>query len=142
LFLAPAPSGPTAPGYELTPGLGYYKFHTVAKTWDGARRTCDQEGAHLAVINSEAELNVLTDLFSSVPKLRGVAYNQYAYIGFHDRFSEGEYLTVLGTANRLSQLSSISAVTTRKWGRGGAAIGSVVVEVLCYKPEGRGFKTQ
>jgi hypothetical protein len=93
---APAPRAPAAPGYKLTPGLGYYKFHTTGKTWDGARRTCDQEGAHLAVINSEAEMNVLTSLFRSVPKLRGVAYNQYAYIGFHDRFSEGEYVTVIG----------------------------------------------
>jgi hypothetical protein len=52
-------------------------------------------------------MNVLTNLFRSVPKLRGVTYNQYAYIGFHDRFSEGEYLTVLGKTTCLFPLSSI-----------------------------------
>jgi hypothetical protein len=101
---APPPRAPTAPGYNLVPGLGYYKFHTAGKTWDGARRTCDQEGAHLAVINSEAELNVLKNLFHSVPKIRGVKYNQYAYIGFHDRFSEGEYLTIFGKTTCLFHL--------------------------------------
>jgi hypothetical protein len=135
---APPARAPGARGYKLTPGLGYYKFHTVAKTWDEARRTCDAEGAHLAVINSEAELHVLTNLFRSVPTLRGVKYNQYAFIGFHDRFSEGEYLTVLGKTTPLFPVSGISAASTREWNGG---IGSLVFEVYCHKPEGRVFET-
>jgi hypothetical protein len=76
--------------------VGYYKFHTTPKTWDEARLTCQQEGAHLVVINSEAESKVLQSLFAGVKKVEGVSNNDYAFVGFHDRFVEGEYLTVFG----------------------------------------------
>jgi hypothetical protein len=76
--------------------VGYYKFHKTGKNWDQARRTCEQEGGHLVVINSEAESKVLADLFASEPKINGVMHNNYAFIGFHDRYVEGEYLTIFG----------------------------------------------
>jgi hypothetical protein len=76
--------------------VGYYKFHTTAKTWDEARQICQQEGGYLVVINSEAESKVLQSLFDGVKKLEGVNNNDYAFVGFHDRFVENEYLTVFG----------------------------------------------
>ena len=41
--------------YEYTSGIGAYKLHTLAKNWNDARRICNEEGGHLAIINSRAE---------------------------------------------------------------------------------------
>ncbi|XP_068085509.1 hemolymph lipopolysaccharide-binding protein-like isoform X1 [Anabrus simplex] len=45
--------------YELFAGIGYYKLHTTAQLWERAREVCVREGAHLIVINSDAEANVV-----------------------------------------------------------------------------------
>lgn len=42
-------------GYTKKEGLGYYKIYTNAKTWNEARQSCLQDGAHLAIFNSEME---------------------------------------------------------------------------------------
>jgi hypothetical protein len=101
-----APPGYSAPGYELFPGVGYYKFHTAAKTWDEARQICQQEGGHLVVINSEAESQVLQRLFDAEKSVPGTNHNNYAFVGFHDRFVEGEHLTVFGMAPPSSLFST------------------------------------
>jgi hypothetical protein len=80
-----------APGYELHRGVGYYKIHSDPKTWHEARLFCAQEGGHLAIINSEEESKVLQSMFAPVAaKLKGV----WVFIGFHDLYNEGQYLTV------------------------------------------------
>jgi hypothetical protein len=82
-----------APGYELHRGVGYYKIHSELKTWHEARQICAQEGGHLAIINSEEESKVLQSIFAPVAaKLKGV----WVYVGFHDLYNEGQYLTVFG----------------------------------------------
>jgi hypothetical protein len=90
-----APGGYYAPGHELHPRGSRYSFHTTGKNWDEARRICNQEGGYLVVINSEAEYNVLQNLFQLAPNT-DADDNNFAFIGFHDRFVEGEYLTILG----------------------------------------------
>ncbi|XP_069696355.1 hemolymph lipopolysaccharide-binding protein-like [Periplaneta americana] len=93
----PATATPPIPaGYEFTPGLGHYKFHKTPKTWDEARKICEQEGGHLAIINSEDESKVLQNLFSKVAKIEGAGHNDFAFIGIHDRFVEGEFMTIFG----------------------------------------------
>jgi len=94
-----APSVHVGPGYELFPGVGYYKFHSKSATWNDAWNICTQEGAHLAIVNSEAESKVLKEIFSRFPKLQDVTYNDFAFIGFHDLYNEGLYLTIYGTYN-------------------------------------------
>ncbi|XP_069696358.1 hemolymph lipopolysaccharide-binding protein-like [Periplaneta americana] len=89
-----APPPRAGPGYELFPGQGYYKFHSKAAIWNDARTICNQEGAHLAIINSEEESKVLKDIFSRFPKIKDVTYNDFAFIGFHDLYTEGLYLTI------------------------------------------------
>ena len=76
--------------------MGYYKFHKYPNTWDGARKLCEQEGGHLAVINSEEESKVIQDYLVAAQKIDHATHNDFAFIGFHDRFVEGEYLTVFG----------------------------------------------
>ncbi|XP_063245056.1 hemolymph lipopolysaccharide-binding protein-like [Bacillus rossius redtenbacheri] len=85
-----------SPSYELFPGVGYYKFHTTPSTWSSAREVCAAEGGHLAIVNSQAEENVLKQLFAEHTSLAGVTNNDFAFLGFHDRYTEGEYVTIFG----------------------------------------------
>ncbi|XP_021932140.1 hemolymph lipopolysaccharide-binding protein-like isoform X2 [Zootermopsis nevadensis] len=81
------------PGYELVPGLGYYKLHIVGKSWQEARKTCEEEGAHLLVIDSEYEAKNMARLWKEYPAF--LARNTYyAFIGFHDLGNEGEVVTI------------------------------------------------
>jgi len=78
--------------------VGYYKIHSDPKTWHEARLFCAQEGGHLAIINSEEESKVLQSMFAPVAaKLKGV----WVFIGFHDLYNEGQYLTVFGKESLL-----------------------------------------
>ncbi|PSN46951.1 Hemolymph lipopolysaccharide-binding protein [Blattella germanica] len=86
------------PGYEFIPGLGYYKLHPEVKIWSEARGICEQEGAHLLIINSDREANALLHFWTPYPKIGGYTdwRNDWALIGFHDQFVEGEYVTIFG----------------------------------------------
>jgi hypothetical protein len=76
--------------------MGYYKLHTTPRTWDEAWRRCAEEGAHLAIINSEAEARLLQLLFSRQPKITGSNHNDYAFLGVHDILIEGQFMTIFG----------------------------------------------
>jgi hypothetical protein len=83
-------------GQQQLSGVIRYSFHTTGKNWDEARRICDQEGGHLAIINSEAEFEVLQALYALTPVTNDVQRNDWAFVGLHDRFVEGEFLTIQG----------------------------------------------
>nr|CAD7574781.1 unnamed protein product [Timema californicum] len=91
-----APPRRAGPGYEMFPGVGYYKFHTDPQVWEEARRTCAKEGGHLVIINSEEESKITQQLFARHPKINDVQYNDFAFIGFHDMYTEGSYVTIYG----------------------------------------------
>jgi hypothetical protein len=74
--------------------VGYYKLHSEPKTWQEARKICAQEGAHLAILNSEEESKVLQSMFAPVAARLRV---EWAFVGFHDLYAEGQYLTIFGT---------------------------------------------
>lgn len=48
----------TREDYLHTPGIGSHKLHTDAQPWNDARKVCDDEGGHLAIINSKEEETV------------------------------------------------------------------------------------
>ena len=73
-------------GYQLIPQLGYYKFHENLLPWQEAVDVCAREGAHLLIINSEQEAMAVK------PLLLG---NCCMWIGVHDQYQEGNYVTVL-----------------------------------------------
>ena len=77
------------PGYELIPGLGYYKVHTVSKQWLEALRTCEQEGAHLYIFNSKEEIDAMDELI-----LKSFTGRTNYWIGVHDQYEEGHYVTI------------------------------------------------
>ncbi|XP_066994938.2 hemolymph lipopolysaccharide-binding protein [Anabrus simplex] len=91
------PSPPV--GYAVVNGLGFYKMHTTALRWEDARDKCVQEGAHLIVINSDEEADVVRTFFARKPpiqNLSGIHSALFAHVGFHDRYEEGKYVTLQG----------------------------------------------
>ncbi|KAJ9590458.1 hypothetical protein L9F63_016489 [Diploptera punctata] len=81
-------------GYDLVPGLGYYKLHTDMKTWEEALIACEAEGAHLLIINSDQEAKALEIFWDVNPKINDRPLNDWAHVGFHDKYKEGQYLTI------------------------------------------------
>ncbi|XP_076279064.1 uncharacterized protein LOC143208479 [Lasioglossum baleicum] len=87
---------PMRDDYLFTPGVGMHKFHTRSVTWNAARKICNEEGGHLAVINSKAEARVLMGIFNRAGLVKGAVYPDEAYIGMHDIYKEGDWVTILG----------------------------------------------
>ncbi|XP_063228599.1 hemolymph lipopolysaccharide-binding protein-like [Bacillus rossius redtenbacheri] len=96
-------------GYTLLPGHGYYRVHRVPATWEQARQTCADEGAHLVVLNSDAEAAAVRGLIGGV-HISGTSDDWYLHAGFHDQLQEGSYVTVLG--------GSLSRTGYTTWKRG------------------------
>ncbi|XP_046736230.1 hemolymph lipopolysaccharide-binding protein-like isoform X2 [Diprion similis] len=82
--------------YTYVHGLGGYKLHTRATTWVEARLICQEEGGHLAVINSNAEADAIARVFQKGGPITGSNYQGDALIGFHDLYRKGEYVTIHG----------------------------------------------
>ncbi|XP_046466573.1 hemolymph lipopolysaccharide-binding protein-like [Neodiprion pinetum] len=82
--------------YTYTPNIGGYKVHTRAVPWNDARMTCEEEGGHLAILNSIAEAKVVTELFKKSSPITGSPHPDFASIGFHDLYREGQYVTIHG----------------------------------------------
>jgi len=72
-------------------------MHTVAEKWNDARKICIEEGTHLLILNSGAEMDAVTSIWSKHPNITGDVHSNYLYAGVHDRFNEGEYITIFGT---------------------------------------------
>ncbi|XP_054001325.1 hemolymph lipopolysaccharide-binding protein-like [Hylaeus anthracinus] len=75
--------------YVVAAGVGAHKLHRRRLTWNHARRSCAYEGGRLAVINSEREEKLLIDWM----KREGF---DRAWVGIHDQFEEGLWVTVGG----------------------------------------------
>ncbi|KAJ9584258.1 hypothetical protein L9F63_021380, partial [Diploptera punctata] len=91
-----APLETPRPGYDLFPGMGYYKFHDEAIIWQDALRICAQEGAHLAIINSEAESTLIKNLFAKYPNIPNSFSESSVFLGYHDLHNEGQFQTIFG----------------------------------------------
>ncbi|PSN47172.1 hypothetical protein C0J52_14726 [Blattella germanica] len=74
-----------------TPGLGIYKIHNVKKNWTLAKEVCEHEGSHLMIINSEREVQSLDNL---IENNNNSCDNKIFWIGIHDQYLEGEYITI------------------------------------------------
>lgn len=86
--------------YELVSGVGFYKMHTEAVSWDEVRKACIDEGSHLVILNSLTEVEVVKSIWSKHPIISGSQWPEYIYIGAHDLLEEGKYVTVLGKEQR------------------------------------------
>lgn len=54
----PVRNSPMRDDYHYTVGIGSHKLHTRVATWNEARKACNEEGGHLAIINSMTEEHV------------------------------------------------------------------------------------
>ncbi|KAJ8680057.1 hypothetical protein QAD02_015844 [Eretmocerus hayati] len=82
-------------GYCLSAGLGIYKLHEDLATWNKARKICIKEGAHLAIVNSQQESEMLANMFkhSNLMKYEH-RESVVVFLGFHDLYQEGEFVTI------------------------------------------------
>ncbi|KAL0116189.1 hypothetical protein PUN28_011206 [Cardiocondyla obscurior] len=88
--------GPMRDDYRYTSGIGAHKLHTRAATWNNARKFCNEEGGQLAIINSIAEEHMLLEIFNHSGPIKGAAYPDAAFLGIHDLYAEGDWVTVSG----------------------------------------------
>ncbi|CAI5766361.1 Hypothetical predicted protein [Podarcis lilfordi] len=72
-----------------------YFFSTLKRPWLAAKQSCEKEGAHLVVINIQAEQSFL---------VKQLAGEQVFWIGLSDTVKEGEWRWVDGTPLSISDL--------------------------------------
>ncbi|XP_046991258.1 hemolymph lipopolysaccharide-binding protein-like [Schistocerca americana] len=77
----------TRSDYEKYDGVGSYKLHESPRTWSEAKKICEEEGAHLLIINSKAEEEVIKKVMNRHRRL---------FVGFRYLREENYYETVLG----------------------------------------------
>ncbi|KAJ8681206.1 hypothetical protein QAD02_016993 [Eretmocerus hayati] len=75
--------------------VGVYKLYTNLTTWNEARESCKKEGAHLAIINSRKEAELLRDMFTNSTLMKTPDFNKVrVLIGFHDMYRDGNFVTL------------------------------------------------
>ncbi|XP_023720909.1 hemolymph lipopolysaccharide-binding protein [Cryptotermes secundus] len=97
--VTPEAPKPVPEGYRKFSESDYFKVYAAENSWVPARDICQKEGAHLAVVNSEAEARFITSLWNSK--------SDWAFIGTHDLYEEGIYVTIYN--------QSLSAAGYDKW---------------------------
>lgn len=58
--------------------------------------TCEEEGGYLAILNSVAEANAVSEIFKNAEPITGSPLPDIAHIGFHDLYREGQFITIHG----------------------------------------------
>ncbi|XP_072937082.1 lymphocyte antigen 75-like [Epargyreus clarus] len=69
----------------------FYRLHDLATDWDQARQICEAEGTSLLVPSGIEEMENLKLLISNMK-----AHYTSIFIGIHDQFSNGDYVTIKG----------------------------------------------
>ncbi|XP_046481681.1 hemolymph lipopolysaccharide-binding protein-like isoform X1 [Neodiprion pinetum] len=82
--------------YTYTPGIGAHKVHTEASSWSTAWTKCRDERAHLAVVNSRTESELIVSLLRKAGPTRGGNSPNHAHVGFHDLYADGQWVTIDG----------------------------------------------
>nr|XP_033339377.1 hemolymph lipopolysaccharide-binding protein-like [Megalopta genalis] len=84
-------------------GVAPLKLYKRLRTWNNARKTCQNDGGQLVVIDSAQKAAIVRSLLAS-ESLEAI------WVGFHDLFREGSWTTVTG--------ESISALNYYPWAHG------------------------
>ncbi|PSN36992.1 hypothetical protein C0J52_15833 [Blattella germanica] len=77
--------------YKLEKGFGYYKYHNHGKNWFAAKKECEKEGAHLVIINSAKERDLLLKIYKEKP---AHGKNPAIFVGINDLVQDGKWVTV------------------------------------------------
>ncbi|KAJ0180627.1 hypothetical protein K1T71_004031 [Dendrolimus kikuchii] len=68
----------------------FYKIHTIAKTWEDAKKTCKLEGAFLFYPVTEVEANAVMDYWNATQAF------SWIFIGISSRFAKESFITIEG----------------------------------------------
>ncbi|XP_046736231.1 hemolymph lipopolysaccharide-binding protein-like [Diprion similis] len=82
--------------YTYTPGIGAHKVHTQLASWSDAWVKCRDEGAHLAIVNSQAESKLIVQLLAKADPVKGGNVADFVHIGFHDLYQKNQWVTIKG----------------------------------------------
>lgn len=85
--------------YTYFPNLDVsYKFHEDSQSWVKAKSTCRFENANLAMPQNEEEIKVLNLVFDKhrASEFKYLKYHDYAFLGFHDIYEEGKFVSEIG----------------------------------------------
>ncbi|XP_068083828.1 hemolymph lipopolysaccharide-binding protein-like [Anabrus simplex] len=83
--------------YKPMAGLGYYKYYLTPLTWEQAKYKCEEDGAHLIILDSEKESIVIKEFYARKPNISGAWNSVDVFVGVHDRYKEGQFEDVFGT---------------------------------------------
>ncbi|KAI8438363.1 hypothetical protein MSG28_010921 [Choristoneura fumiferana] len=83
----------------------FYRLHDLATNWAQARQICEAEGTNLLVPHSLEEMDNLKLLISNMK-----AHFTAIFIGVHDQFAHGEYVTLQGQSLDEAGYSSWSPI--------------------------------
>lgn len=83
----------------FSPSKKRYKVHIDIKPWGLAQAVCVAEGGRLAIIRNREEGNFVLDLMN-LPKnqLNYGNLRKNAFVGYHDYYIDGRFLTVTGNS--------------------------------------------
>nr|CAD7394731.1 unnamed protein product [Timema cristinae] len=110
VFEHPSRERPVLPdGYTTIDQVGSYKWHLEQKGWDEAEATCQSEGGHLVVIDSDKEALFVLDLFHS-QKGEDQTDLKSSHYGVRDNEQDGSFVTIYGTP--------LSETGYERWARG------------------------
>ncbi|KAG8238884.1 hypothetical protein J437_LFUL018611, partial [Ladona fulva] len=83
-------SGVPPPDYQYIQGVGYYKFETTQRNFLNAQRYCQNSGAHLAILDTQAEAEAVANYFRPIIPNE----NELVSIGFGDFFGKGQLFKI------------------------------------------------
>ncbi|KOB77990.1 Low-expression lectin 2 [Operophtera brumata] len=69
----------------------FYRLHDLATDWHQAQQICEAEGTALLIPNSLEEMENLKILMSNLK-----AHSTAIFVGLHDKFSDGDFVTLKG----------------------------------------------
>ncbi|XP_069675842.1 hemolymph lipopolysaccharide-binding protein-like [Periplaneta americana] len=114
--------------YHNLPKLGFYKCHAMPESWFKASAICEQENAHLLVLNSEEEFNAIKEILET-----SMMEGAYIHIGLNDIDREGEFVT--------AQAEPIANSGYVKWGYE-EPLRNATVNCVALDIEGRFYNIQ
>lgn len=110
---------------RYTPGIGFHKINRYAETWRHARHICEEQGADLAIINSEREALAVGRLIDeSYPHFES-SDPTYVLLGFNDIHEDGKYVTIDGRSLKKAGYEKWAPGKPNKEGDRGDSCGSM-----------------
>ncbi|GLG94853.1 Hemolymph lipopolysaccharide-binding protein [Gryllus bimaculatus] len=96
-------------------GRSAYKLFTSGLSWPAAQKRCQQDGAHLIVLDSQPEAQVVRDFFARNLTLQNATSTAYYHAGVYKRGKD--FIDVLGEPVPEWARKTLDASSTEYCGR-------------------------